>query len=532
MSIKNKPLAIYLPLLLAGVLIIGIFAGIELTKYRQNSLMLYPKSDLFNNVLKYIEDEYVDTVSAHKLSEKAIVAMLKDLDPHSVYIPSEELQDVNEPLEGNFSGIGIQFNMQNDTIIVINTIPNGPSARVGLMAGDRIVKVNDSIVAGKKIPSDNIVKKLKGPRGTKVKVTIIRPGQKKELPYEIIRDRIPLYSVDAAYMIDNNTAYIKINQFSRTTLDEFITAVSKLRPQGMNSIILDLRGNGGGYLEAAIGLADQFLDKDKLIVYTEGRAKPRSNSYATASGICQTDKLVVLIDEFSASASEIVAGAIQDNDRGVVVGRRSFGKGLVQEQMPLSDGSALRLTIARYYTPTGRCIQKSYSKGVDDYYHEMYSRFERGELEVKDSIKFNDSLKYTTPKGKIVYGGGGIMPDVFIPLDTTGYTRYFAEVRDLGLIYKYAFDYSDKHRNNLRTHKSYSEMDKYLENEHVFDDFINYAEKMGVKKNPAQLSKSREQLQVQLKAYIVRNFFDNEGFYPVISKIDNTLTQAVELIKK
>jgi carboxyl-terminal processing protease len=532
---SNKKTTVFLPIILATTLAIGIILGIAINNHKQSSvsgLLLYPKTDKLNNVMKYIQEEYVDSVNTNKLTEDAIVAVLKGLDPHSNYIPAQDLQAVNEPLEGNFSGIGVQFNMQNDTVMIINTIPNGPSALVGIMAGDRIVKVNDTIVAGVKWQSDAIVKRLKGPQGTHVKVTIRRLGTKRELVFDIKRDKIPLYSVDVAYMLNTETGYIKISQFARTTFSEFTMAVSKLRAKGMKSMVLDLRGNGGGFLESAIGLADQFLDNEKLIVYTQGRSKPREDFKATPEGVCQDLKLAILIDEYSASASEILSGAIQDNDRGIIVGRRSFGKGLVQEQTPLSDGSAIRLTVARYYTPTGRCIQKSYKKGLEDYYMDLNHRFTHGELENKDSIKFADSLKFKTPGGKIVYGGGGIMPDFFVPYDTSAITKFYSDVRDMGMIYKFAFSYSDQNRSKLKTNKSYTELRAFVQKDKVYDKFIEYTSKQGLKPQAKELSISKKYISVQLEAYIARNFFDNEGFYPIISDIDNTLDKALDELKK
>jgi carboxyl-terminal processing protease len=530
----NKKLSIYLPLLLSGILIFGILIGREIAvnsvSKSPGGFFIYPKTDKFNNVLKYIEEEYVDTVLPNKLTEDAIINVLKDLDPHSVYIPANELQQVNEPLEGNFSGIGVQFNMQNDTVVIINAISNGPSALIGIMPGDRIIKVNDTLVAGVKLSSEVIVKKLKGPKGSKVKVTIKRPGNKKELVYEIIRNKIPLYSIDVSYMINKTTAYIKISQFSRTTNDEFLKAIEKLRPQGLKNIILDLRDNGGGYLDAAIDIANQFLSEGKLIVYTKGRTKPRENFYATAQGLCQHDSVIVLIDEFSASASEILTGAIQDNDRGIIVGRRSFGKGLVQEQTTFSDGSALRLTVARYYTPSGRCIQKPYARGIEDYYKDINYRYLHGEFESKDSIHFNDTLKFKTPGGKVVYGGGGIMPDVFVPLDTIGFTNYYAEIRDQGLMYRFAFEYSDRNRHKLNNFKDYKDLLAYLNKQKLLDEFVTYASKKGIKQNKKDIEISKNIIVIQLKGYIIRNFFNNEGYFPAMENIDNTLQKALSLL--
>ena len=533
MKENSKKISIYLPLIISIALVFGILLGLGLSRNQQmggSGLLLYPKNDKLNDVIKYIEEEYVDTVSVKKLTDDAIVNLLKDLDPHSVYIPSEELQSVNEPLEGNFSGIGVQFNIINDTVIVISTIPNGPSALLGIMPGDRIIKVNGSNVAGVKMSSENIVKQLKGPEGTMVKVTIKRPGSKKELIFDIKRNKIPLYSIDVAYMLNDETGYIKISQFARTTEDEFYNAATKLKSKGMKKLVLDLRGNPGGYLEAAKSLAEQFLKEGDLIVYTQGRTKPRKDYRAEAAGTCKDIELAVLIDEFSASASEIFAGAIQDNDRGLIIGRRSFGKGLVQDQVILSDGSAIRLTIARYYTPTGRCIQRPYNHGEEDYFKDINRRYIHGELENRDSIHFNDSLKYKTPKGKIVYGGGGIMPDIFVPYDTSGYTKFFIEARDMNLIYKFAFNYSDLNRSTLKTFNDLGSFIDYLEKNNIFDQFVNYCRKKEVYATHKELGISKKLITTQVEAYIARNFFDNEGFYPVIRQIDNTLDKAVEVL--
>jgi len=531
MSTKVK---ILIPIFLALILAGGIFIGTRLSTKNSNStsLFIYPRTDKISNILSYIESEYVDSVSLKKLNEDAIVAMLKDLDPHTVYIPAEELQEVNEPLEGNFSGIGVQFNLTNDTVVIINTIPNGPSARIGILAGDRIIKVNDSTVSGRKFSSEAIVKKLKGPRETKVQVSILRHGVKDLLKFTITRDNIPLYSIDIAYMLNDNTGYIKINQFSRTTFDEFTKAIGKLRKKGMKKLIVDLRDNGGGFLDAATNIADQFLPAGKLIVYTKGKSRRKESIYATAEGICEKDKIEILIDEYSASASEILAGAIQDNDRGKIIGRRSFGKGLVQEQLPLSDGSALRITVARYYTPTGRCIQKPYNKGNENYFLELSTRFKHGEFLKADSIKFNDSLKYTTPGGNIVYGGGGIMPDIFVPIDSVGITDYLMAVRNKGLIYNYAFEYTDSNRDKLKKFKTWQEINKFLDQVNLLNRFITYADKNGVKNNKIQVEISEKIIIVQLKAYIARNILDNEGFYPIIREIDATLQKSIEEISK
>jgi carboxyl-terminal processing protease len=466
------------------------------------------------------------------LTEQAIPKLLEMLDPHSQYIPASDFELANEPLEGNFSGIGVQFNMLNDTLVVIKAIANGPSEKVGILAGDRIILVDGDTVAGVNLSSDSIVKRLKGPQGTTVEVGIDRSSVKDLLNFTIVRDQIPLYSVDVAYMVTNEIGYIRINNFSRTTFEEFASAAAKLLGKGMQKVILDLRDNGGGILTTAVNVADQFLEEGQLIVYTEGNARSREDFAASKGGLCKDVELVVLIDETSASASEIIAGAIQDNDRGLVIGRRSFGKGLVQEQNMLSDGSAIRLTIARYYTPSGRCIQKSYKNGTEDYYNELSARYDHGEFLQRDSINFADSLKYKTIGGRTVYGGGGIMPDLFVPMDTTGYSNYFVEIRNRGLIYRFALEYSDKNRNKLSKIKSLEECIIYLNKENISKKFIDFASANGVPFNKKEYGISKEIIEIQLKAYIARNIFDNEGFYPVIEKIDYTLQVAIEELKK
>lgn len=524
-------MAIYIPVIIALSVAIGILLGRFYAGSNSDKFIIIPKANKLDNVLNYIENEYVDEVSKGELIEMTIPKILEDLDPHSQYIPAAELQKVNEPLEGNFSGIGIQFNMLNDTLVVIQTVANGPSQKVGILAGDRIIRVDGVDVAGRKMPSDSIVHRLRGPKGSQVQVEVVRRNVEKPVAFSIIRDNIPLYSVDVAYMIREGTGFIKLNKFSATTEQEFANAVAQLKEKGMKKMIIDLRENGGGYMNAAVFIADQFLNGDELIVYTQGKARPKQEFHSTPGGLCTGIDLVILIDENSASASEILAGAIQDNDRGTLVGRRSFGKGLVQEQKPLADGSALRLTIARYYTPTGRSIQKPYSHDLHDYYADINARYLHGELENADSNKFADSLKYTTKGGKTVYGGGGIMPDIFVPLDTSGVTDYFANVRNQGLLYRYSLKYADDNRKVLSTFTTPQEFVKYLNSQNVLRKFIAFAAKEGVKENPREIRVSEKILRVQLNAYIARNFLDNDGFYPIIEEIDNTLEKAVEQLK-
>jgi carboxyl-terminal processing protease len=530
MEFRNKGFPVYFPIIIAFSIIFGILIGRFYNgSNAENKFIIIPKANKLDNVLNYIDNEYVDEVSKADLIEKTIPKILEELDPHSQYIPASELQKVNEPLEGNFSGIGIQFNMLNDTLVVIQTVANGPSQKVGIIAGDRIIKVNGEIVAGRKIPSDSIVSRLRGPKGTSVNVAVLRRNVLELIDFDIIRDNIPLYSVDVAYIIKEGVGYIKLNKFSATTEEEFVNSVAKLREQGMKKLILDLRENGGGYMNAAVFIADQFLNGNELIVYTQGKARQKQEFNSTPGGLCVDLDLTILIDENSASASEILAGAIQDNDRGIIIGRRSFGKGLVQEQKPLSDGSALRLTIARYYTPTGRCIQKPYNKNINDYLGDLNDRYIHGELENADSNKFTDSLKYMTPGGKTVYGGGGIMPDTFIPIDTVGITDYYINVRNQGLLYRYSLKYSDENRKYLSGLKTPKEFVDYLNRQNVFSKFIAFVSKEGIKEVKSDIKTSERILKVQLNAYIARNFLDNDGFYPIIQDIDNTLLKAIEV---
>jgi carboxyl-terminal processing protease len=541
-----------MPLIVSLTLIIGILLGNWITGIRIRGIVsdelsnqrfsilpgnnagsgfsLTPKSNKITTAIQYILSEYVDTVDVGELNESVIPALVDNLDPHSIYIPASDFQRFSEPLMGNFSGIGVSFNMTDDTVAIINTIPNGPSEMVGIMAGDRIIMVDDSVVAGVNMPSDDIVKMLKGPKNTVVKVTIHRRGEKAPIDFEITRDDIPIYSVDVAYKVNENTGYIKISQFAQTTYHEFMQAIEKLKSQGVNRLIVDLRGNGGGIMEAATMIADQFLEEGQLIVYTEGRNRPRENDYATSRGMLKNDKVVVLMDESSASASEILAGAIQDNDRGLVIGRRSFGKGLVQEEMRFPDGSAMRLTVARYYTPTGRSIQRSYENGKEDYYHDFSDRWMRGEFEYEDSIKFDDSQKFLTPGGKTVYGGGGIMPDVFVPVDTSGASEYYNKVRSLGLMYRFAFYYTDIHRASLDQFTSAQDIEAYLDDQDLLPQFITYAKEKGVQPDYNDIRVSKHILQKTIKAYVARNIIDNDGFYPIIADIDQTLKVAMDTI--
>jgi len=523
----------YLPLIISVTIAIGILVGFYMPHPQKGLYTNFPPSnDKLSRILDIVESDYVDTVSRNALIEEAIPVMLRRLDPHSVYIPANELAQANEPLQGNFDGIGVSFNMLTDTVLIISTISGGPSEKAGILPGDKIIYVNDSLIAGKRLPDEDVVKMLKGPRGTKVDLKIERKGADKLLPFTIIRDKIPIYSIDIAYMMSGDVGYIKISSFAITTHDEFKKALDELKDKGMKKLILDLRGNSGGVMEAATMIADEFLPEGKLIVFTKGKSKPRQDIRATAAGDFEQGELVILIDEWSASASEILAGAVQDNDRGTIIGRRSFGKGLVQEPVMFRDGSGMRLTIARYYTPTGRSIQKPYNEGVDKYYEDLTNRLMHGEFEVADSIHMPDSLRYVTPGGKVVYGGGGIMPDIFIPLDTAGITDYFLSIRNSGLLYRYALQYTENNREVMKKFKDLKSLDDWLSKQNLMAKFIKYAQENGIAPNKEQIAISENIIYIQLKAYIARNMLDNKGFYPLWEKIDKTLLEAFKYIEK
>ncbi|MCH5329655.1 MAG: S41 family peptidase [Alistipes sp.] len=479
--------------------------------------------------------EYVDDIAVDTLVERLMPQLMEQLDPHSVYIPAEDLQEVNEPLEGEFDGIGVVFNMATDTVIVLNVIPAGPGDKAGIRNGDRIMRIDDSLVAGRKIPQTDIVKRLRGPRGTEVKLSLARQGIGSEVEVTVERGAIPLKSIESAFMTTPETGYIKLSQFARSSTDELLAAIASLREQGMKHLIFDLRGNTGGYLDQAIAIANEFLPDGKLIVYTEDRNGNRVEEFSDGSGGSDDLDLAVLIDEASASSSEILAGALQDNDRGTIIGRRSFGKGLVQRQIPFTDGSAIRLTVARYFTPTGRSIQKPYETGDGDSYNEdIANRFLHNEFFSADSIRFADSLRFTTPAGKTVYGGGGIMPDIFVPLDTADMTRYFLEVSGRNIIYRYTIDYADRHRAELDRIETLDQLRAYLDADtSLLDDFVRYAERNGVKPDRHQIAVSRKLITAQLRAYISRNTkLESDGFYDNIHPIDNTVQRAIEFLEK
>lgn len=529
MNAPKSKLAKFLPLILSVTFIAGIFSGRIF--YRSGS---GGQGDKFDQILEMISSYYVDELNTDSLVELTIPHLLANLDPHSAYIPASDLQAVNEDLEGTFSGIGITFNMIGDTINVLEVLSGGPAEKVGLLAGDRIVTINDSIAAGQKWTNEKVMKTLRGAKGTSVKLGIKRSSSSDLLPFELTRGDIPVSSIDAAYEIEPGVGLIKINKFGRNTYSEFLTEAMKLQGDGVNRFVIDLRGNGGGYMEPAVMIANEFLERGEMIVATKGRYEgPSSIVNADGTGSLTDAEVVILIDEYSASASEILAGAIQDNDRGVIVGRRSFGKGLVQNQMMLPDSSAVRLTIARYYTPSGRCIQKMYRLGEAlQYETELASRYTNGELYSPDSIKIDTNLAFETLTGRTVYGGGGIIPDIFVPNDTTGYSSYYINVVNAGLLQKYAFIYVDLNRSNLSKCKSATEvLSKLPPEETLLKSFVDYAAEQGVPARWMYINISRKLLVGQLQALICRDALDQSAYYQIYNRIDSGVSTALKALK-
>ena len=539
---KNNKHTILFPLILAVGIVLGIllgqFVGRNKVESQIRTLISRGGLNTTNKIMQtcmLVEHKYVDSISMDSLAELVIPLLVKELDPHSIYIPAHEMQQVNEPLEGEFDGIGVTFNAATDTVVVLSVIPNGPSAKAGLVAGDRIIEINDTIVAGVKMPQNDIVKRLRGKRGTEVKLSLKRQNINDLVEVNIIRDAIPIRSIESAFMVTDDIGFIRLSQFARTSYIELMQALAQLRMEGMQKLIFDLRDNSGGYLDQAIMIANEFLPKDKLIVYTEDRDGKQIKEFSNGTGLSSDLALVILIDEGSASSSEILAGAVQDNDRGTIVGRRSFGKGLVQSQLPYADGSALRLTVARYYTPTGRSIQKPYVNGDEqDYEMDMVRRYENNEFFSADSIHFADSLRFVTPKGKVVYGGGGIMPDVFIPLDTADMTKYYIEVTGRNILYRYTMQYADNHREALNKVQTMDELTALLDSDkNLFDDFVRYAATQGVRPNYRDIARSRKVMEAQLRAYIGRNTpLEDDGFYYNIFPIDNVVNRSIELLRE
>ena len=537
---QNSRNSILTPFLLSAALVlgvmIGLFAGRNSVDRRLRSLAGEGggPADKLDYALSLIDRYYVDPVSTDSLVEALMPDLMWYLDPHSVYIPASELAEVNMPLEGEFDGIGITFNMATDTIVVLNVIPQGPSQKAGIQNGDRIIRIDDSLMAGRKLPMDEVMRMLRGPRGTQVTVSVLRKGADELLPMTIVRDKIPVKSVDAAYMLTPEVGFLRITTFSQHTHEEMVRALAALRGEGMRKLIVDLRGNTGGYLGQPIRMANEFLPADRLIVYTEDRNGDRMEEYSDGKGAYRDVELAVLIDEHSASSSEIFAGALQDNDRATIIGRRSYGKGLVQQQIPFSDGSAIRLTTARYYTPTGRSIQKPYTAADSDYEQDIYNRYLHNELFSADSIRFDDSLKFVTPGGKIVYGGGGIMPDLFVPLDTTEMTDYYMKVAGRNILYRYTMEYADRNRTKINAVKSVAGLDSLLNADtDMFDDFVRYAGRNGVAPDARQIRRSEKLLKALLRAYIGRNTpLEETGFYANYYVVDDPVLKALEVFDR
>jgi carboxyl-terminal processing protease len=494
-----------------------------------------PKSTTqkFASVLQIINFAYVDSVSESNLVEKAIIATLKELDPHSQYISKKDLIRANEPLEGEFEGVGISFQVYKDTILVIAPVPGGPAERLGILAGDKIVAINGENSTGKIIDDNYVFKKLRGDKGTKVILTIFRKGRIKPIDYTILRDRIPINSIDASFMASPEIGYIKLNRFARTSMDEFRMSLGELKDKGMQDLILDLRGNSGGYLDVAVDLTDEFIEQGNVVLYTQGSSSPQRKYKSTFRGEFEKGKLVVLIDEGSASASEIVAGAIQDLDRGIVVGRRSFGKGLVQRPYYLPDSSVIRLTVARYYTPTGRCIQKPYTEGYDQYYKDLLKRLEKGELTNASKINFPDSLLFYTPNHRTVYGGGGIMPDVFVPWDSTKYTDFYVDLLSKGVFSDFVLEYLEIERKNLKkTYPDFNIFDNSFQIETAFlAQFVEFAKTKGLDFTPEDLILSGDIIKHQIKALIARNLYEFKSYFQVMTQIDEGFQKAIEVME-
>lgn len=533
-----NPNKAFYPLLFALILASGIYLGYKIQERNSARYKVFFNTSggsKLDNILRLIDAKYVDTVNQQKLYDDAIAKMLENLDPHSIYLPPLEMKHEAEIMEGNFEGIGIEFSIIRDTVHVLTPISGGPSEQVGISAGDKIIKINDTSFTGKSITNEAVMKNLKGPKGTTVKVTMLKSGTQKEITYTIKRDKIPLYSVDAGFMMDNQTGYIKINRFAKTTYEEFMEKLEKLSKQGMKRLILDLRQNPGGFMEPAIAIADEFLDGNKTIVYTEGRTMPKTYEKARTSGIFENGQLAILIDEGSASASEIVSGAVQDWDRGIIIGRRSFGKGLVQQEYPLGDGSSVRLTVAKYYTPSGRSIQRPYeAANTNGYYEDITNRYKDGEVFNRDSIKQDNKKEYKTLlKGKTVYGGGGITPDVFVPMDTSMYNPFVMEVFSLNLLQEFTFNYFANNKSKFAAYKDINDFKKnFSVDNKLYSEFIDYCFSHGVRKETAiYTEKSKAYLSFRLKAFFAKQGWKTEGFHQVSVMEDKMVQKALQEFK-
>ena len=535
-----------LPTLTVIAVTLGIVIGVTLSQKANAQRIIYQNGQWHleqtkvDRLLQLMENAYVDSINVDSITDEVMTEIVQKLDPHSAYIPKEDLEMVNSELAGSFSGIGVQFTIQQDTVRIVAVISGGPSEGVGVLAGDKLISVDDSAFVGKKMNNEKVMRTLRGAKGTKVKLGVLRAGSPETLYFTVTRGDIPVHSVDAKFLIESDKAtkdkgqkigFIRVNKFGETTYREFISALADLYAKGATRFIIDLRENSGGYMEQAIRMANEFLQRGDMIVYSEGRAYPRYEATANGTGRFKDTPLVVLIDDFSASASEIFAGAMQDNDRATIIGRRSFGKGLVQQQLPFDDGSAIRLTVARYYTPSGRCIQKPYTLGDQtDYQQELMTRFEHGEFYSADSVHFADTTVYYTKSGRKMYGGGGIMPDVFVGRDTTLNTPWFNRCVNLAYTYQFAYEYTDKHRKELSRYKDWQSLEQYLLKQDVIRDFAAYAEDKGVEKNEAEIQKSRPLMTRLLNAYIVRNMLGDEGFFPLFERDDEITKKAVDYL--
>ncbi len=527
---EHRKFIILLPIVIAISVVVGITIGNNFS----NKNYIYNSDRKLNTILNLVSEGYVDTVNIGDLVEKTIPQLLSNLDPHTIYIPAKDLAEVNNELEGSFSGIGISFFRMNDTVRIVEVISGGPSEKVGLMAGDKIISINDSIFTGSQITDQDVFNKLRGKNGTQVKLGVKRNTSKDILYFDIVRGNIPINSIDAAYMIDREIGYIKINKFSRNTYDEFLQSLVRLKNEGAEKYIFDLRGNSGGYMEMAILMVNEFLPENSLILYTQGRDKKNNQQFwSDGNGSFQDVEVAVLIDEFSASASEIFAGAMQDNDRGLIVGRRSFGKGLVQKQYELTDSSAIRMTISRYHTPSGRCIQKDYKKGETAYNMDIYDRYAHGEFSNRDSIKIDTTNVFQTAHRRKVYGGGGIIPDIFVPSDTSGVTSYYISISNAGLLQKFAYEYAEINREEFSKLKDYKQFLRILPSNNVLiGDFVSYAADNGIPARWYYINQSKSLIVNQLKALIARDIFGSEAFYPIYNKQDKTILKTLKAFEE
>ena len=537
-----------LPTLTVIGVALGIFIGASLSQKAAAQRIIYQngswhlEQSKVDRMLQLMESAYVDSINVDSITDEVMSELVQKLDPHSAYIPKEDLEMVNSELAGSFSGIGVQFTIQQDTVRIVAVIAGGPSEGVGVLAGDKLITVDDSLFVGKKINNEKVMRTLRGEKGTQVKLGIMRAGSPDMLYYNVTRGDIPVTSVDAKFIVEPNNesqkskekiGFVRVNKFGATTYREFLAAMAELASKGASSFIVDLRENSGGYMDQSIRMANEFLNRGEMIVYSEGRAYPRYEAKADGGGRFKNVPLVVLIDDFSASASEIFAGAMQDNDRAQIIGRRSFGKGLVQQQMPFDDGSAIRLTVARYYTPSGRCIQKPYTLGdQEDYQKELIERFDHGEFYSADSVHFADTTTYRTKKGRIVHGGGGIMPDVFVGRDTTLNTPWYNRCVNLAYTYQFAYQYTDQHRKEMAQYKDWQSLERYLLKQNILREFVTFAKEKGVEPNESEIAKSKPLMVRLLNAYIVRNMLGDEGFFPLFERDDEITKKAVELLSK